>query len=201
MAGPWRLLGNQFDAFKTFDPAERIPDVTLRVSSERQAARLRDRDTIDVAFLAGRRCAVEGTLHGSMIDQATALMNSPQLRAFETSDEPARGAGRLWRYPLRARLPGRAGLIEQGVRCVEVNLAGWDSHTNNHETHAGLVKILDPAFARRRRFAPSRSLLARSCCAAGNSVARRSSIRSTGVIIGRTVLAWQWPAAACAVAE
>jgi uncharacterized protein (DUF1501 family) len=38
-------------------------------------------------------------------------------------------------------------LIEVGVRCVEVSLDGWDSHTNNHATHERLVGVLDPAFA------------------------------------------------------
>ena len=52
-------------------------------------------------------------------------------------------------------------LIEQGVRCVEVTLAGWDSHTNNHETHERLVKVLDPAFAALiGRPAPPRSAVA-----------------------------------------
>src|SRR5262249_6089247 len=38
-------------------------------------------------------------------------------------------------------------LVEVGVRCVEVTLEGWDSHTNNHEIHARQKAILDPALA------------------------------------------------------
>jgi uncharacterized protein (DUF1501 family) len=38
-------------------------------------------------------------------------------------------------------------LVEVGVRCVEVTLSGWDSHTNNHETHTRNKAILDPALA------------------------------------------------------
>ncbi len=83
-------LGNQFDAFKTFDPADRIPDVALRVSGERQEARLRDRVVVDAAFLPGRRQAVERTRHGAMIDEATALMDSRQLRPLTPAKSRAR---------------------------------------------------------------------------------------------------------------
>jgi hypothetical protein len=165
-------LGNQFDAFKTFDPAERIPDVTQRVSSERQTARLRDRATVDAAFLAGRRRAVDGTSHGARIDQAVALMNSPQLRAFETDDEPREVQAAYGDTPFGRGCLAARRLIEQGVRCVEVTLTGWDSHTNNHETHERLVKILDPAFAALVDDLRRRDLLSRTVVLCGGEFGR-----------------------------
>ncbi|HVU89492.1 MAG TPA: DUF1501 domain-containing protein [Pirellulales bacterium] len=165
-------LGNQFDAFKTFDPAEHIPDVTLRVSRERQTARLNDRSVIDSVFLAGRRRAVERTLHGTMIDEATALMNSPQLRAFETSDEPREVQAAYGDTPFGRGCLAARRLIEQGVRCVEVTLAGWDSHTNNHATHERLVKILDPAFAALVADLRKRDLLSRTVVLCGGEFGR-----------------------------
>jgi hypothetical protein len=46
----------------------------------------------------------------------------------------------------RACLMGRR-LIEHGVRFVEVMLDGWDTHENNFDQVATLLKVLDPAFA------------------------------------------------------
>jgi uncharacterized protein (DUF1501 family) len=82
-----------------------------------------------------------------MIEQALAMMGSAQLRAFETSDEPAAVCAAYGDTPFGRGCLAARRLIEQGVRCVEVTLAGWDSHTKNHETHERLIKILDPAFA------------------------------------------------------
>ena len=36
-------------------------------------------------------------------------------------------------------------LVESGVRFVEVNLGGWDTHANNFDQTANLCRILDPA--------------------------------------------------------
>ena len=45
----------QYDAFKTYDPVERIPDVTARVSDERAARRLNDlTNVVETSFARGR---------------------------------------------------------------------------------------------------------------------------------------------------
>src|SRR5262249_58092707 len=48
-------LGDDYDAFKTGDPAQKVPDVTSQVSAERDRERYRDLGVVEKAFAAGRR--------------------------------------------------------------------------------------------------------------------------------------------------
>jgi hypothetical protein len=153
------FLGDEYDAFKTGDPAKKVPDVTARVSTERDDQRMRDLDVIEQAFARGRRGRVEAMLHRSTIQSARAMMNSEQLKAFDVSAEPAKLREAYGDSPFgRACLAARR-LIELGVRCVEVTLDGWDSHANNHAIHQELVAKLDPAFSTLIRDLKQRNLL------------------------------------------
>jgi uncharacterized protein (DUF1501 family) len=58
-------------------------------------------------------------------------------------------------------------LIEQGVRCVEITLQGWDTHADNHAGSMTQKQILDPAFAALLADLHDRDLLTRTvvlCC-------------------------------------
>jgi hypothetical protein len=153
------FLGDEHDAFKTGDPAQKVPDVTSRVSTERDAQRLRDLDVVERAFARGRRERVEATLHRVTMNSARTMMTSEQLKAFDVMQEPARvraayGDSAFGRGCLAARR-----LLEVGVRCVEVTLSGWDSHVNNHQIHQQQLRILDPAFSALLRDLRERDLL------------------------------------------
>lgn len=156
------FLGDQHDAFKTWDPANPIPDVRARVSDKRFASRMKKLDVIERAFAQQRFQQWKRTLHRQTVENAHIMMNSDQLKAFHVDDEPqalqeAYGDTPFGRGCLAARR-----LIEVGVRCVEVTLNGWDSHANNHETQKGLVETLDPAFATLIRDLRERDLLRRT---------------------------------------
>jgi hypothetical protein len=139
-------LGDEYDAFKTGDPANKVPDVTSRVDQQRDEQRLRDLDVVEKAFAAGRQHRVEGTLHRTTLQRARTMMTSEQLKAFDVSLESRGLRERYGDNPFgRACLAARR-LIEVGVRCVEVTLDGWDSHANNHAIHKTQVAKLDPAF-------------------------------------------------------
>lgn len=140
-------LGNTLDAFKTGDPKNKVPDVTARVDDERQRRRLADLDVVENAFSRGRKNAADATGHRATVAAARRMMTSEQLAAFDVSQEPrgvldAFGDTAFGRGCLAARR-----LIDVGVRCVEITLGGWDTHTGNHEAHANLARTLDPAFA------------------------------------------------------
>jgi len=170
------FLGNRYDAFKTFDPAARVPDVSSRVSTERQNQREHDRAIVDRAFAAGRRRQATATLHGELINQALAMMTSSQLRAFDIVEEPAAISAMYGDTPFGRGCLAARRLIEQGVRCVEVTLSGWDSHANNHETHQQLVQVLDPAFAALLRDLRERELLDRTVVLCGGEFGRTPRI-------------------------
>jgi hypothetical protein len=151
LAGQWPaqggFLGNEYDAFQTGDPAERVPDVTARVPAERDVQRLADLDVVERAFAQGRRERALATGHGSTMARARRMMSSEQLRAFDVAQEPARVRAAYGDTPFGRGCLAARRLVEVGVRCVEVTLSGWDSHVENHAIHRRLLATLDPAFA------------------------------------------------------
>lgn len=141
------FLGGEYDAFKTGDPLQPLPDVTSQVSVERDAQRVLDLEVVERAFRRGRRGPVAATLHRETIERARVMMTSAQLKAFDVKQEPAAIRESYGDTPFgRACLAARR-LTEVGVRCVEVTLDGWDTHVNNHATHRKLAGELDPALS------------------------------------------------------
>ena len=141
------FLGDEFDAFKIFNPGNNIQNMESRVSKERQDRRLKNLSVVSRVFRSGRRSQTENTLHQLTIERALAMMSSKQLKSFKIEEESeatkkAYGDHRFGRGCLVARR-----LVEEGVRAVEVVLPGWDSHANNHEGHITQANILDPAFS------------------------------------------------------
>jgi uncharacterized protein (DUF1501 family) len=141
------LLGNQYDAFQTGDPQNKVPDVSAAVDAARIARRLADQRVVDSAFAIGRARQVEATLHAPLVARARQMMTSEQLAAFDVLQEPAAVRASYGDSPFGRGCLAARRLIEVGVRCVEVTLSGWDTHTDNHATHAERVATLDPAIA------------------------------------------------------
>jgi uncharacterized protein (DUF1501 family) len=140
-------LGAEYDAFKVYDPADKVPDTAPHVAQERFEQRLEDLEVVESAFARGRGQRVGATGHKDTMARARRMMSSDQLKAFDVSLESGRvrkeyGNTAFGRGCLAARR-----LLEVGVRCVEVTLGGWDSHANNHEITTRLKGELDPAFA------------------------------------------------------
>lgn len=165
--GQGGYLGSQYDPFRTFDPRNKVPDVVSAVTDARLARRLEAEAIVDRSFARGREAAVEATRHRALMDEAHTMMASAQLRAFDLDEEPAEVQAAYGDSPFgRGCLVARR-LVEVGVRCVEVNLNGWDSHIDNLELQTAGVATLDPALA---------ALLA--------DLARRDRLRDTLVVWG-----------------
>ena len=130
-----------------YDPADKVPDVTPHVANDRFEERLNDLKVVEDAFAKGRGKRVEATGHKETMERARRMMNSDQLKAFDVSREPASLRKEYGDTPFGRGCLAARRLIEVGVRCVEVTLAGWDSHANNHEICKRLKGVLDPAFA------------------------------------------------------
>jgi hypothetical protein len=140
-------LGDLYDAFKSYDPKDKVPDVASRVSKERFEQRLSDLKVVEQATASRAPRQVARTLHGDTVRRARIMMTSEQLKAFDVSQEPRSVRDAYGDTPFgRACLAARR-LIEVGVRCVEVTLDGWDTHANNFELCRKLNATLDPAFA------------------------------------------------------
>src|SRR5262245_37874667 len=114
------FLGDQFNAFRTDDPAGPVPDTSSFLAADRDERRLQHLDAVESAFAKGRQKRVDGTLHRDTVAGARKMMSSEQLKAFDVSKEPlavrrSYGDTAFGRGCLAARR-----LIEVGVRCVEV---------------------------------------------------------------------------------
>jgi uncharacterized protein (DUF1501 family) len=151
MPGQWParggFLGAEFDAFKMYDPADKVPDVSPHVSQERFEQRLKDLEVVEDAFAKGRGTRVSATGHKDTMERARKMMSSEQLQAFDVSRESTAVRKEYGDTPFGRGCLAARRLLEVGVRCVEVTLDGWDSHANNHQIHTRLVGVLDPAFA------------------------------------------------------
>jgi uncharacterized protein (DUF1501 family) len=142
-------LGDQYDAFKTYDPLGSIPDVTARVSPQRAARRLDDlQNVVEANFARGRiKSLAQRTLQESSIAAARQMMSSEQLKAFEVKDSPAALRKDFGDTPFGRACLAAVQLVEVGVRCVEVELSGWDTHANNEAGVRSQCAVLDPAYA------------------------------------------------------
>jgi uncharacterized protein (DUF1501 family) len=174
------FLGDQFDAFKTGDPREKVADVVSRVSDQRLSQRLADLDMLEESFAAGRRWAVGATLHAAHVRDARRMMTSEQLKAFDVAQESAALRTAYGDTPFGRGCLAARRLVEVGVRCVEVTLEGWDSHTNNHETHTRLKRVLDPALATLVTDLKSRGLWDRTIVLCGGEFGRTPTINRLG---------------------
>jgi uncharacterized protein (DUF1501 family) len=184
LAGQWPArggyLGEQYDAFRTGDPAGPVPDTVSYLPQQRDQERLRHLEVVESAFARGRRRQVDATLHRATVAGARKMMSSDQLKAFDVSLEPLSLRRSYGETPFgRACLAARR-LIEVGVRCVEVTLTGRDTHANNHALHRDLLTILDPAFAALVRDLRTRGLLERTVVLCTGEFGRTSQINPAG---------------------
>ncbi len=140
-------LGDEYDAFRIFDPGRNISNMRQPVNDERQQRRLSNLEVVSRTYRNGREQQVDNTLHQHVIERALTMMTSEQLKAFEIENEPQAvveryGDSRFGRGCLVARR-----LVQQGVRSIQVVLQGFDTHADNFEGHAVQCAQLDPAFA------------------------------------------------------
>lgn len=160
-------LGSAFQAYRIGDPANPPRNLETRGGEDRLTRRLRGLDIVEGPLRQRDRVPLSAQRTQDQVQQAVRMMQSEQCSAFDVFLEPrsllqAYGENPFGRGCLAARR-----LIETGVRAVEVQLGGWDSHTNNFETHTDRVAVLAPAIASLIRDLKSRGLLESTlvvCC-------------------------------------
>ena len=186
LPGQWPARGGYFgaayDAFQIDDPSKPVPDVSTQISVQRQDQRLENLSVVERTFASGRRPDLDQrkTLHQLTMTKARRMMTSAQLKAFDVSQAPARARAAYGDTPFGRGCLAAVRLIEAGVRCVEVTLNGWDTHTNNHEGQAKQVKILDPAFAALIRDLKQRGLLEHTVVLCGGEFGRTPKVNPLG---------------------
>lgn len=108
------------------------------------------------------------------------MMSSEQLKAFDVSQEPAAVRKMYGDTPFGRGCLAARRLVEVGVRCIEVTLAGWDTHVNNHNFCKTQNASLDPAFAALIRDLKERKLLDHTLVVCGGEFGRTPSINPGG---------------------
>lgn len=140
-------LGDQYDAFRVYEPGRNLTNLRKSVEDERQQRRLEGLQVLSESFRKQRSRQADATLHQHVQQEALTMMTSTQLKAFELETEPLAdrlryGETRFGRGCLLARR-----LVEVGVRAIQVTLNGFDTHANNFNGQKAQAEILDPAFA------------------------------------------------------
>lgn len=146
------------------------------VSEGAYAERVKLSREIDAAF-AAKYDQREVRAYADMYDQATRLMASKDLEAFDLRKEPdsvrqAYGKDPFGQGALLARR-----LIEHRVRCVEVQFGGWDTHYANFEAMERKLPVLDAALSSLLGDLESRGLLDETLVVLGTEFGRTPDIR------------------------
>ncbi|GIW97710.1 MAG: hypothetical protein KatS3mg111_1043 [Pirellulaceae bacterium] len=176
-------LGPAFDAFQMYDPANPIPNLVGPTSPEVLQRRLDPLlQTVESEFQRGRLRDLDRrrTQHQTTAREAVRMMTSEQLAAFDVKREGETTLKRFGDTPFGRGCLAAVRLLSVGVRCVEVELNGWDSHINNHELQTSNAAILDPALAATISELEARDLLEDTIVVCGGEFGRTPQINRAG---------------------
>lgn len=142
------FFGAKFAAALIGSPDEGLQDSHRAngVSAEDFDRRLTLADKLNRQF-HGRFPNADVQAYEELYREAISLMNSKDLKAFDLREESEAtrklyGEGRFAQGCLLARR-----LVQNGVRFVEVQLGGWDTHYDNFTGVEGRCKEFDQAYA------------------------------------------------------
>ena len=142
------FFGAKYSAAPIGNPDQGLQDShrSAVVSEEDFARRLSLADRLNRKF-HDRFPNTDVKAYEELYQQAIALMNSKDLKAFDIGEEDSEtrelyGSGNFAQGCLLARR-----LVEHDVRFVEVQLGGWDTHYDNFTGVEGRCKEFDQAYA------------------------------------------------------
>lgn len=142
------FMGAKYAAAPIGSPEQGLQDSHLAggVSKEDFERRLTLADKMNRQF-HGKYANADVKAYEELYRDAINLMNSKDLKAFDLKQESQAtrdlyGTGRFAQGCLLARR-----LVENGVRFVEVELGGWDTHYDNFTGVEGRCKEFDQAYA------------------------------------------------------
>lgn len=176
-------LGPSLDAFQIGDPAQPVPNLTKRVPEAQLKQRLGPLlNTLENEFQRGRlvRMNESRTLHQTATERAITMMNSDQLTAFDIHEESEATRTQFGDNGFGRGCLAAIRLLSAGVRCVEVELGGWDTHVNNHELQTAKAKTLDQALAATLQELVARDMLKDTIVFCGGEFGRTPLINPAG---------------------
>lgn len=116
------------------------------ISEERLKERLELAQWMDLGFHKQVQSA-HASSYQNLYNEAVALMQSSDLAAFDIRKESEEILERYGDHSFGKGCLLARRLVEHDVRCVEVNLGGWDTHFNNFEKVEENAALLDQGLA------------------------------------------------------
>lgn len=175
-------LGPMLDAFKSEDPRFPIPNLTKRVPPAEYDRRVQLLNTLEAEFQQGRLTALDRqrTQHQTATQRALQMMSSKQLEAFDITQESSSKLQAFGDSAFGRSCLAAIRLLQTGVRCVEVELSGWDSHINNHQLQSTQADTLDKALSATLIELAERELLDDTIVLCGGEFGRTPIINPAG---------------------
>lgn len=114
------------------------------ITEDRFAARLKKLNNMNASFTK-KFDIKQARAYASMYDEAVSLMRSKDLAVFDLNQEKDEVRDRYGRNRFGQGCLLARRLVENGVRFIEVDDGGWDTHGNNFERVAEKGSVLDRA--------------------------------------------------------
>ncbi|MFP6763859.1 MAG: DUF1501 domain-containing protein, partial [Planctomycetaceae bacterium] len=139
-------LGQRCEAYFVGSPGDKDPYLAFpeSISRTRGNKRLEVLERFNSKF-SGRTTSDALVSTKTSVEDAVRLMRSPALKAFELDKTPITTLERYGDNPFGRGCLVAKQLVEQGVRFVQVNRGGFDTHSNNFEAMRNHGEIMDPA--------------------------------------------------------
>lgn len=164
------FLGNEYGPFFIPDPSQGLESVRPPVGMDNKRFEGRNKlynDLIDRSPVADVASDYQRESLRRSMEQAYRLLNSPEAKAFDLSQEPKEiydiyNTGRFGLGCLMARR-----LTEQGARFISVTteyepFMGFDTHENGHTRMVGMKQMIDAPVAQLIKDLDQRGLLDRT---------------------------------------
>jgi hypothetical protein len=141
-------LGQKCEAYFVAEPGDKDPYLAFPA----EIAEIRGNKRLEVlARFNGRFATARNNTKfdatQTSIDEAVKLMRSPALEAFELNRVPTTTLNRYGDTAFGRGALVAKRLVEQGVRFVQVNRGGFDTHSMNFPAMQGHGSVMDPALA------------------------------------------------------
>lgn len=114
--------------------------------------------------------------YNELYQEAVRLMRSEDLKAFDITREPKSSKNAYGNHAFGQGCLLARRLVEHGVRYVEVNLGGWDTHYDNFTAVEARCQVLDQAYANLLIELEAKGLLQSTIVALGTEFGRTPKI-------------------------
>ncbi len=141
-------LGQRCEAYYVGRPGEKDPYLAFPSG----ITEVRGNKRLEILARVNKRYGAKRTnpkldATSTSIDEAVALMRSPALEAFELEKLDPSIVARYGETPFGRGALMAKRLVENGVRFVQINRGGFDTHANNFPAMRNHGEVMDPALA------------------------------------------------------